>query len=70
MSKKTASSGRQDVVRTKDGWVVRQRNDEGAFRSVKKDYGKGLPPPGPSNYLVTTPNFLPFGSDDDSKKGQ
>jgi hypothetical protein len=38
-----------------------------ASRSAKKDYGHGLPPAGPSNYIVTTPNFLPFGSDDDSK---
>lgn len=37
---------------------------------ARKDYGRGLPPPGPSNYLVSTPNFLPFERDDDSKQGE
>ncbi len=69
MSKKTFPQG-QPIVRNKDGWSVSHRSDSTPHRGVQKDYGKGLPPPGPSNYIVTTPNFLPFESEDGSKKSK
>ncbi len=44
--------------------------DSARKTELRRDYGHGLPPPGPSNYLVSTPNFLPFERDDDSQQGE
>ena len=45
-------------------------HDSARKMGLRRDYGRGLPPPGPSNFLVSTPNFLPFERDDDSKQGE
>ena len=36
----------------------------------RKDYGRGLPPPGPSNRLYSTPSILTFFDREDSEQGE
>jgi hypothetical protein len=47
-----------------------RRGQDQPETGANKDYGQGLPPPGPPNWLITTPNFLPYTSDEGSKKRQ
>lgn len=62
-------AGRQSTLRTTSGSPAGVPDESRPIRP-RKDYGRGLPPPGPSNYLVSTPNFLPFERDDDSEQGK
>ena len=75
MSKTSYSSGpstsskeqSRNGAPTSGSWAKRSSEQPPVPR---KDYGRGLPPPGPSNYIVSTPNFLPFERHDDSKQGE
>jgi len=44
--------------------------DEPRSIRPRKDYGRGLPPPGPSNRLYSTPSILTFFDREDSEQGE
>jgi hypothetical protein len=45
-----------------------QREIQNEPRVVRMHNGRAIPPPGPHNYIIMTPNFLPLRDDEKSEE--
>lgn len=61
--------GRQSIPRKTSTTPVSGPSEAHPVRP-RKDYGRGLPPPGPSNRLYSTPSVLTFFDREDSEQGE
>jgi len=62
-------SGRQSIPGTMSTPSTSGPDEPRPIRP-RKDYGRGLPPPGPSNRLYSTPSILTFFDREDSEQGE